>query len=422
MNTNRDGIWWKERKYHNKEADIQNAYYAGKGRTFGYWIGEDSRNSAITAFSYGNTILNPAYVIESLIRDELHAEHHLTLKMSGVTTGTSATVVVYGCKQLTTNAYVDAWYSHYDALGGALNSHGSRVTASSYSSSTEETTLTLSAAVHRNASSFDLPAKLTDVRGTNPNIDTDSFDDVAQSFSLDDIVTGTSGAYTSLPVNHVINQQAEVQTVISGILLDHFMFLYKDFDTYYLSPLVKDTDFLEGTFSSPLYSDGVPQVKYSLSPLDIVYDKFKFNYAYDYGKGEFKRSITINPRETNFTTIASGYEDALTDACADVKSTYGGRVSQEMTVDLISAKDEEAAYFFIKNFVPFFTQQKMIVTYKADMIGTASYKPGDQVKINVPEMIPTGVNNSDHFIIFSRKVLSKNSNKYYEYKLLQLPN
>lgn len=384
----------------SRNEPLENTYYTGYGRAYGAWISG-------RGYTEGEPILNPSHMIESLIRDEINVERFSVAQVTKL--AIPYTLTIEGLTQQTADAYKDAYVMF------RLNHGSSRhlILSSVYNSGT--TTITcgglhwtdLPIALNTD---FECTGVIDNIITNSAKIDTTSFDAVADELNAHKITT----------YNVAILQRELTSKIISDILRDLHLILYRDFDTYYLRSIYPQ-DTVSGTFDSPLISNGVPQIKVSKTELSAIYSDFTIPYKYLYSVDESISNIIIDANSTSPSEM-SYVADDLNAYCKDANTKYSTTNMFELsTSNLSHPQSVESAFNIAGRLLPFHTKRKLVVTYMADILTYKDYKIGQQVKIDVPSVIPTGVNNVSNFIIFGRKIVTRNTNKYYEFTLLELP-
>lgn len=391
-----------------------------------------------TTYNIDDLIQQPAYVIESLLTDEIHTERDLVIdaiSLANITMdGTDAVNNPNAVKlKVTINDYYNNSY-----LVNVTRSE--RYLVNDYVGSTR--TLTLSST----------PAGWADgdkcyLKNVNCSIDTDTFDVVGsgvietgtttstsagklihtgQNFLttvlagmrvfnstdntysyvksvdsntqltlMDDIMTSGEG-YSIYGVRNgwlfdrCITTKESSQRLLEQLAYESHCMLYKSTSGYKLIPL--EGGYTVGTLDTPLYQNGKALISTELTSLLNIYTDYTLNYGYDYAKKIYSKQIKVNSRAVSDSSL----DDLRTD-CESAEQNYKVNRKWEYSSDWI--QDDATARNFLRLIVESLTYQRMIVTWTGDISNHIQYEIGDRVLINYDYMMPTGKNNSTIFLI-----------------------
>lgn len=353
--------------YSNDKATV-----ALKGRKFGRWISDSGRS---TGYSILDFIENPIYVIESLIRDELWTEHNIDVVSYDTTL---QTLDVRGLKFTATDFYKEAYV--HDLSG--TNTITYQVTASSYNSETGVTTLTIDG-----SASFPNKINLTNIRNYDTttgtflrDIDTDSFDAIGNT---------TNGYLNGKKMLVSYIDKMSFYDAIDDICSEFFILIGKNAKgVYYAKCLVGASTI--GTFDTPLVVNGNPKLYVSLTPLSEVYSAYETNYGYSYNTGEYNYNIS--------NTTINDYSNY----CKTAKQNY--RVDNKLVTDARYIKDKSTAQFLHYNLMHQHYKRRVIINMTTQVQNYIEYEVGDFVKVNYPDRVPLGVNNTSKFLIIEKNI------------------
>lgn len=329
--------------------------------------------SRYNGYIEGDLIENPVYLIESLHRDEIFTERDLT-----VTSVTSTTVFTCsGLKNSTNGYYINAIYHNVSSAAKRY------VTA--YVGSTK--TITLNAA-HIGLAVGD-KIYFTNIYA-DQRIDESSIDALG-------IITG--GLRSDWKIRASINQAIKVQNLIDQICYETHIFKFTSYNKIRLVAI--DSGASIATWGSPLKQNGVELARVDLTPLENIYIDFRLKYAYDYGKNDYTKEYFVN--KTGYSPGASLSAEQI--LCSDANTNYKIQQKFEYSSDYIY--DDATALALLKKFVAWHTKQRLLITWVGSVKNYFIYELGDIIKKNYSELIPTGINNSTAFMIFSKVLAAK---------------
>ncbi len=327
-------------------------------------------------YSENDLIENPAYIIESLLRDEIFVERDLS-----VTTVTSTTVFTCsGLKNSTDGYYVNAIY--YNAT------RGTKKYVTAYTGSTK--TITLDSADTNLAVGDKI--FFTNIQG-DQRIQQQTFDYVGNS---------VDGLRANWKFRFSFTSKKIVKEYFSQMLFECHCSLYDAFNGVKIIPLDTTADAVD-TWTVPLTRNSERELVFpKLTPLSEIYSDFRIKYDYDVGSGNYRREYFVNP--SGYTSGASlSVEQGL---CSDAISNYKIPPKKyEYQCDFIA--DSTTAQNLLKKLVAMKTSQKLIVNWSGEISTHIKYEKGDQVKFNYSNMIPTGLNNSSLFMIINKTIQPK---------------
>lgn len=350
------------------QGTVNNSFAKGKGRMFGKWVDDNSRSNG---YDENDLIQNPAYIIESIIRDEILVVRDMVLQFTSTGLGKD----VIECADLP--SMPNDFYNGAEFFN-VTTGHKGYV----YDYTQSGNVMTIDAADGSIAD--DDKFFLTNVDGEN-KIDYASFDVVGNS---------SSGKRNGWIFAKSIYQKENADSIISRLLFESRCIMIETAGKYKLIALDEETGSVD-TWTSPLKSNGKYMVGCGLTPLSVLFNDFKVNYAYDYGKGEYQKSLFVN--KSGFTsTLTNGSSYQAT--CKSIYENYSKLINKyECNCDWIY--DDDTAELFFNHLFEWHCKQRLIVNWAGGLKDYIKYDVGDQVKLNFDTMIPSGLNNSSKFMI-----------------------
>lgn len=389
------------------------SYGIGKGRMFGDWIEANGRSNG---YSEGDLIENPAYIIESILREELKNEYYKTTTannlledyswtgtyeeypggshyIGGDTLESEVTYPVslgkyYILKYnqvaldppltlLLRNSALDFQQLTNDGINGyktiifTPTKDFNYIYFAGMSMGTYEI---------NNITIEEYPAAY------NIPIDTDSFDLIGNT---------TNGTHKDWIFAKSIYNQMPLGDVLSLICYESHLLLTKSYNRFTLKSLLNTN--IAGTFQFLIAQRGILKYKLEYTPIDGIYTEFVLNYHYDYGSSLYKKKITVSPVYSSNAALDS-YKIIL----RDNETKYRLKRKWEYSADYIY--DESTALLCIENFIKQHISQRIILTFTGDLQYHIRYEIGDQVLVYLPAILPDTVNYSKVFMIFSKKI------------------
>lgn len=375
---------------------VTNTFAYVKGRAFERWIDNIQAGSRSNGYNTGDLIDNPAYIIESLLRDENFVERDLRIS---VKTDTSNVIV-------NDLASSDDDYYNYALYYNATTGHKTYIT--DYDGGTK--TLTLASAdtsVAANDNIF-----LTNIQGDN-KIDYASFDAVGNT---------TNGTRKDWVFERSFTEKQNIRDIISELCFESHCELVESVNPDRGRALFKlkalDTGSAD-TWTNPVYQDGLEQIRISFTPIESIFTQFRLRYFYDYGKGDFIKEIYVDKK--GYPTTATILSDTEKNLCADAEAKHN--LFQLFEYESRNIYDDATAERFLQKKIGWFTKQRMIVSFRT-LINTdidfIKYELGDLIKINFSQGLPTGVNNSTIFMITNKRINPTVGGGYLDWELIEI--
>ena len=390
---------------------IDNAFGRGTGREYGRWIDfataaggtRDANNGGANdpGFADGALIETPAYIIESLLRDELFAERDLQIDSSADTTHFVSSDVL---------SREDDYYNNAEIINVTT---GTKSYISDYVGSTN--TFTIAGA--DGAMAADDNFFLTNVRGDS-GVDINSFDIVGNE------TDGSREAGDGWVFGRSIVEKATVNSWISELCFESHCMLFESADPDTGLPLSKlvavDAATSGDTWVKPVFIRGIESVKISLTPLQNIFTSFTLNYWWNYGSQDYDRVISVD--ENGFSSPGTNLVIADQLKCKKAKATY--RVQNSFVYSSNWIYDHDCAELMLQKKIDWFTKQRLIVDWTTGLsdgaIDYIKYERGDQVKLNYSQAIPTGLNNSAFFMITNKRIITVQGAPLIQWRLIEM--
>jgi len=387
----------------DKPPSLGSLYVPVQGKEFDTWVDAGSRDNG---YDSGDLIENPAYVIEDFLRSQIFAEFDVEITANGTwDSGTKTTITCPDLLSSVDDYYNGAYVVHVRPATGTAT----QLTVSDYVGSTN--VLSLSAAVTVANGDY---VYLWNIQGDN-RINIASFDAVGNA--TDGHRDDGGGTGVTWEFARSVNAKLSSRMLLDQLLYEsHCMLvLNTDPDTgvgqYELYALEAGSS--DGTLSTPLHRDGLPQIAVSLTDLAEVYTDFTFRYLYHYGKGSCVKTLFCNKNDSS-TGIGSTYETY----CQNAIDNY--KVNRKFHYECSWIRDDDTAEELFKLLIKMMTKQRLLIQYEGNIKDYIDYKVGNVVLVNYADMIPTGVNNSTKFRITQKTVVPKKKDGSVLFQLTEI--
>lgn len=370
---------------------IENCYAQGKGRMYGRWTDNDG-NARDNGYNENDLIEQPAYIIESILRDEVFTERDLIVNTKTDTTH----AVVNNLKNDIDDYYIGAeWFN-------VTTNFRSYVT--DYVASTN--TIVINDADASMADNDNI--YLTNVNGNN-RINSASFDLVGDN---------PDGLRNEWLFAKSINQPAIVSEIINRICFESHCMLFQSYNQYKLVALDSATS--ADTWTKCLMMSGRESFNIGLTQLQNIFTSFKLKYSYDYGSGEYEKEFYVDKNGyTSGGTIISATEKTL---CENAETNYKIKNNFEYSSDWIY--DLTTAEYLLQKLVLWFTKQRMMVTWTTPLsdgtVDYIKYELGDQVVLTNTRILPTGISGVKCFMITGKQIIIKRGDPYIIWNLIEM--
>lgn len=371
---------WKDS---TRTGDLSNSFTYVKGRMFERWIDSVSGSARSNGFNVDGLIQNPAYIIESLLRDENFVERDLK-----ITTVTDTTHIIID-KLISSE---DNYYNYAIYYNVTTNF---KTYITDYDGGTKELVL---ASADTSASADD-DVYITNVRGDN-KINYASFDAIGNT---------TNGTRKDWLFDRCYTEKDNIRNILDELLYESHCELTEVANPDTGETLIKIIaldDSTGDTWTNPSYdrNSGLEQSSGSLTSLDEVFTSFRLKYFYDYGSGNYLKELFVDKNGfPSSATILSATEQGL---CEDAETNY--LVSKIFEYESKNIYDTETAERFLQKKIQWHTKQHLILNWNTQLTGSVDfikYEVGDFIKLNFSKSVPTGFNNSEYFIITSKKIV-----------------
>ena len=207
-----------------------------RGMEFERWIDYTNGNTRSNGYNAGDVIENPAYVIESILRDWTFCERNrrIDTSASGTKAVLDGSVYGFGLISAVDDYYNNAIYYNHKT--------GHKTYISDYNGATKEITL---------ASAEPVPGVMVGSYVSITNIQGDSLIDTA---SFDAVGNATNGLRDGYELASSLKDFTTPRTVIDEICQNFLLFVFKSGQKYKIATLEKKAT-ADGTLSNPLKSE-----------------------------------------------------------------------------------------------------------------------------------------------------------------------
>lgn len=359
-----------ERPQYIKDNNF-NTFIKCEGLEYGKWArGSDSE---------GDLITRNESIVESLLRDWVHSERDLEAD-------SNYAVVDYV-------ELPDAMYSENDYYNGCYihNIDSDWVdTCTDYTGASKR----FETSAVRSTTTGDR-VFLTNV---NCNINTTSFDNASRSL---------------WQFARVINEKVNAKTLLDEICFESHCVLIPTNNEYKLVKLDNGTSV--GTLGTPLVKNGTPLMSVSLTDSQRLYNKFTFNYAFDYARSEYLGEVFCNKNGSSNSGVLTSTWTAM---CDNVEKNY--KINRPYEVNLNWIYDQTTAEALAKKIIAWHTTQRLRVNGTYQLSDAVQYEIGDLVKVNYSRLMPSSKNNSAIFMITGKHIDLSTGNGRVTFNLVEM--
>lgn len=367
-----------------------NAFAYVKGRMFDRWIDTSgSRSSGSSGFTEGDLITNPAYCIESLLRDEC-----FSFRDKKITEITDSTHIIMS----SLHSSVDDYYNNA-VYYNIETQHKTFVI--DFIGATKTLVLNdadIDSAVGNNVI-------LQNIQG-NEKIDDVSFDRVGNS---------TDGERKDWIFARDLIGESGAEDSIQEILSDCHCALFRN--PKYRLVSYDPITIPDGTFSNPLKEKGNPLISLKTTNTDSLYSSFRMKYGYDYASGEFLYDLFCDEENYSLPDATWGLS-AYAPLCKEVREKY--KVNRRWETESYWIYDHPTALALFKRKIKYFTKPRANIFYVGSPYDHAQYQEGDKVLIDFPDYLPEGANNVTQFMINGIMYQLKKGAPEISFKLTEL--
>lgn len=371
----------KKFEYNTEHSEVN--FSAVKGMMFGAWIDANART---TGYNEGDLIQNPAYVIESILRDWVFRENDLQIN----TVTDSSNFILDGLKSTTDDYYNNAYifnvttneYDQIDAYAG-----------------TTKTVTTFNPHVGWSANDN---LFITNIQGS-ARIDSASFDAIGNT---------TNGLRDDWFFDFALSEKISAVDLLRNLAFESHCALIESAGRFRLVAL--DTTTVTATWTNPLKLNGLEYFSSGFTPVQSLYTDYSLTYGYDVAQKRNNKSLFCN-KSGQSSVITPGYSTL----CLNTETNF--RYSQKFNYDCQFIQDENTAEVLFKSLITHFTKQRHIVTWGADPKNCIQYELGDVIKINYASLMPDSLNNSARYMIIDKTIRpEQNGNPYIVFTLMQM--
>jgi hypothetical protein len=373
------------------------------GRLYERWIDSVNGSARSNGLNENDIILSPVGMVESILRDEVFAERDLTIDLIGG--GVDNSFSINGLRSDMDDYYINA------IIYNVTKNEKDYITDYDYVDPTLKILIT---ANDHAGWELDDNCFLTNIQGDN-KINYQSFDVVNNT---------TNGLRKDWRFTNTIHQESNPADILQKLLYESRCILFTSHNQYKLVALDEGAGG-EDTWTEPLKSSGRYLFNSSLTPLDQLFNDFKIHYDYDYGSGEYRKTLFVNK---------NGYSEELTNGatyqatCKQIYDDYKRINKFEYYCDWITSTAfatgsyryfTVAEYFFDKIFA-WHSIQRMIVSWSTSVSDYLQYEIGDQVILNNTKLLPTGVSNVSKFMIYENPIVPLPGAPLINFKLIEM--
>lgn len=325
----------------------ENIFAFAKGRKFDLWF------TGRPNYNVGEVVRNPAYVIESILRDECFVERDLKVTVIQDTDKIECDGLLFNTPNYYDNAILHDITANKSYLIKASSGLRNIILFEEYTGQVGNNLI------------------ITNINGSK--VVTSTFDDAHNKRS-------------AWVFDRSITEQDKAEVYINQALYESQSILDRSQGKYRLIALEKD-ETSTTVFDKYLKQSGNPKVELSFTPLSDLYTSFRLLYNYDYGKGDYVRSLYVDYK---------GGQSDLRDLCRSAERNY--KAKQLFTYEAGFIYDKNTATYLLEKLVSKHTKQRAIVDWYAPA-EYIKYSVGDQGKLDCPLVLPAQLNNSAQFMI-----------------------
>ena len=371
----------KKFEYNTEHSEVN--FSAVKGMIAGDWIDSAGRTNG---YNGGDLIQNPAYVIESILRDWVFRENDLRID----TVSSTTEFILIGLKSTTDDYYKNAYIfnvtrNEYDQIDDYDGSTGTVTTAN----------------VH---ASWDVADNLfiNNIQGS-ARIDNASFDAIGNT---------TNGLRDDWVFDFALSEKISAVDLLRNLAFESHCALIESAGRFRLVAL--DTTTVTATWTNPLKLNGLEYFSSGFTPVQSLYTDYSLTYGYDVAQKRNNKSLFCN-KSGQSSAISAGYSTT----CLNTETNF--RYSQKFNYDCQFIQDETTAILLFQSLITHFTKQRHIVTWGADPKNYIQYELGDVIKLNYASLMPDSLNNSARYMIIDKTIRpEQNGNPYIVFTLMQM--
>ena len=389
----------------SKNIPLDNTYGQGKGRMYGNWAEYILGSARSNGHSIGDLIEEPSGIIESILRDEVFTERDLRI-------ASKLSTAIFTCDNALYKE--DGYYQYAEVINATTN-------AKSWVADYLGQEFTLADADALMADNDNII--LSNIQG-DYKIDYASFDAIGNT---------TNGKRKNWKFAKSLNSRNPVNSIIDELLYNShcIMFESADEDSGFSKLKIKALDKITGapefgTWTKPVTkneSGKIPQCSWELMPIENIYTSFKLFYAYDYGRGDYQKSILVDKNGYSNPSGGSTLTDEHLNLCKFAEKTY--RVSRPLVYSSNWIYDDATAEYFLDKKIRWHTEQRLKIKWYSPFYsatqGGIQNEIGDQGFISYADGIPAGYEYkgttaaSHKFMISNKRIITNPEGVPYLY-------
>lgn len=395
-------------------STVDNAFAHVDGREYGRWIDfatsaggtrNDNNGSANDpGFAENALIETPAYIIESIFRDEVLVERDMQLTQVSNTTFTAVDLI----------SREDDYYNNAEFFNATTIK---KRYVTDYVGSTNTITISANDGAMANDDNF----YLTNIQGDN-RIDINSFDVVGNE------TDGKRSANDGWKFANTLLFKSPINEIVNTLCFDSHSQVFETADEDAGHSKIKivalDAATSGDTWSKPAFLRGVEGVRTSLTSLGNIFTSFRLSYVFEVGNSDYRKEIFVD--KNGFSSPASTLKVADQLLCKKAEQVYN--LTKPFVYSSNWIYDDTCAELFLQKKIEWFTKQRLIVDWTSPLTdrgtgGTTDYikyERGDQIKLNYSQSIPIGLNNSSFFMITNKRMITRQGAPLIEWRLIEM--
>jgi len=176
----------------------------------------------------------------------------------------------------------------------------------------------------------------------------------------------------------------------------------------YLEPVTKSID----DDNSDLVLDSE---EYDETPIEDVFCRFVFRWAWNELRQEFDRTVTVSPTELDLSGLSSSYVDSSLQTLLGVREEYYARPAANHTYryDFRWLEDDASALYYVGFLVRNLSKQRKRVSLRSGFLNIR-LQMGDRVRLNLRNL-PAAWNSKEHstgawspeYVVFGQRINAK---------------
>lgn len=364
------GLLYRPKEYEGIK-DINGLNAKISGRTFGLWI-----INRYNGYELGDLIDNPAYIWESIYRDEINCERNL--EITEVIDNDSFRINVSG---------------NYNYMGAIITNltreQSDRITDFNGTN------------IYTDQSH---PSWLTQDKIIISDINRSSIDNE----QVDIVGNKINGLRKDLKFARHITNKISAYELIKQLMRESWCIEWVSYEQVRKIKAIESDDYYT-VWDNPLKIKGREYIYSYYS--DFVYNDFVLEYGWNIGVNKYGGLIKCNKDFFN-----DGLEDESY-LCKNAVNNY--RINNKYEYKSQWIKDDATALWFMKKNVEWFTKKRLIVYWAGDFKNYCQYEQGDIIKLVYPKYI-NNIYSDARFMIMKKDIVAKPSDTYILFKLIEI--